>query len=160
MRRTERSAGHAPPDGPRSAGAGQRHVVHVSAREVEACHRSLQEAKGKGRAVYFVTEKGTRVVVPQELSDLLERVMQGAVTGQPLRVEPMPEQLTTTQAAELLGISRPTLMRRIRDGELPATKGGSHHRLATRDVLAARMRAEQRERRAAVEVLQRAQIRF
>lgn len=153
----EHRVDHPVPDGSRSA---PRSVVHVSAREVEACHRSLQQAKGKGRAVYFVTEKGSRVAVPQELSDLLERVMQGAVTGRPLRVEPLPEQLTTTQAAELLGISRPTLMRRIREGELPATKVGSHHRLATRDVIAARMRAEQRERRAAMEVLQRAQVRF
>lgn len=143
-----------------SSTSASRGVVHVSAREVEACHRSLQLARGKGRAMYFVTEKGSRVPVPSELSDLLERVMQGAVTGRPLRVEPLPEQLTTTQAAELLGISRPTLMKRIRDGELPATKVGTHHRLATRDVIAARRRAEQRERKAAVEVLQRAHTRF
>ncbi|MDO5697043.1 MAG: helix-turn-helix domain-containing protein [Dermatophilus congolensis] len=133
----------------------KRAVVHVSAREVEACHRSLQEARGKGRALYFVTERGTRVAVPPEVSDLLERVMLGAVTGKPLRVEPLPEQLTTTQAADLLGISRPTLMKRIREGEFVATKVGTHHRLATRDVIAARIRAEQRERRAAVQVLQR-----
>ncbi len=135
-------------------------VVHVSAREVEVCHRALQEARGKGRAAFFVTERGARVAVPAELADLLEKVMAGAVAGRSIRVEPLPEQLTTTQAAELLGISRPTLMKRIRDGELASVKVGTHHRLATRDVLAARARAEHRERRAAAQVLQRGPVRF
>lgn len=137
-----------------------REIVHVTARDVEAAHRSLQTARGMGRALYFVTERGIRVTIPAELSDLLERVMRGVVSGRPVRVEPLPDQLTTTQAAQLLGISRPTLMKRIRDGEFVATKVGTHHRLSTRDVIAARVRAEQRERRAAARLLNRGQSRF
>ncbi|NMD47806.1 MAG: hypothetical protein GYA85_13720 [Propionibacterium sp.] len=55
--------------------------------------------------------------------------------------------------SNLLGDSRPTLIKRIESGELPSTMVGSHHRLRTNDVLALRrMRLEQR-RSAALELL-------
>ena len=46
--------------------------------------------------------------------------------------------LTTQQAADLLGISRPTVVRLIRDGALPAERVGNRHRLLLDDVLAYR----------------------
>jgi toxin-antitoxin system, antitoxin component, merR family len=45
----------------------------------------------------------------------------------------VPHDLTTTVAAQRIGISRPTLMKAIRSGELPAHKVGSHFRIRTED---------------------------
>ena len=41
--------------------------------------------------------------------------------------------MTTTVAAQRIGVSRPTLMKAIRAGELPAHKVGSHFRIRTED---------------------------
>ena len=41
--------------------------------------------------------------------------------------------MTTTVAAQRIGISRPTLMKAIRSGDLPAHKVGSHFRIRTED---------------------------
>lgn len=47
--------------------------------------------------------------------------------------------LTTQEAADLLGVSRPTVVRLIDEGTLPATEpAGSHRRLRLADVLAYR----------------------
>ena len=46
----------------------------------------------------------------------------------------VPQELTTTVAAKRLGISRPTLMKLIREGKIPAHKVRSHMRLLTTDV--------------------------
>ena len=43
--------------------------------------------------------------------------------------------LRTTAAAEMLGISRPTLLKLVREGELPSHKVGAHHRFLLNDVL-------------------------
>ena len=69
--------------------------------------------------------------------------------GRPVSVTTMPENLTTTAAAGLLGLSRPTLMKFIREGRIPAHKVGSHHRLPSTDVLALREKLH-RERQQAV----------
>ncbi|HUO38419.1 MAG TPA: helix-turn-helix domain-containing protein [Mycobacterium sp.] len=43
--------------------------------------------------------------------------------------------LTTQQAADLLGVSRPTVVRLIKSGELAAERIGNRHRLVLDDVL-------------------------
>jgi excisionase family DNA binding protein len=60
--------------------------------------------------------------------------------------------LTTTAAAELLGISRPTVMRLIEQGQLDHVMVGSHHRIPSPSVLEYKeRRLVSRERVAAVD---------
>lgn len=90
----------------------------------------------------LTTEDGT--TLPRELSQVLELVLDAMAAGRPVSVATMPEHLTTTAAAGLLGVSRPTLMKFIHDGRIPAHRVGSHHRLLSADVLTLRdeLRAE------------------
>lgn len=60
----------------------------------------------------------------------------------------LPRELTTTTAAAVLSISRPTLMTLIKNGTIPAHKAGSHTRLYAEDVLTARAARRARERAA------------
>lgn len=62
-----------------------------------------------------------------------------------MTIHSLPQELTTTMAAKMLDVSRPTLMKLIGEQRLPAHKVGSHTRLSTADVLA--FRNEQREGR-------------
>lgn len=65
-----------------------------------------------------------------------------------LNVEALPAVLTTGQAADLLGVSRPTVVSLIDAGKLPATLAGSHRRVQLSDVLAYRERHETTRRQA------------
>ena len=73
----------------------------------------------------------------QEIGDALSQVMQQVLhalaQGQRIEIQTSPQYLTTTMAARRIGISRPTLMKAIRSGELPAFKVGSHFRIRTGD---------------------------
>jgi len=88
------------------------------------------------------------VAVPEELSNIMARILQIVATGGTVTVGSMPEELTTSTAAEQLGISRPTLMKMIDRGEIPAHKVGSHTRLRTCDVMAFRSERQARRRKA------------
>lgn len=87
---------------------------------------------------------------PPELGRIVQYILDVMAGGGSVTVSAIPEELTTTAAAALLGISRPTLMGLIREGRLPAHKVGSHHRLMSADVLAHRM-AQRSGERAALE---------
>ena len=49
-------------------------------------------------------------------------------------VVPVKEQFTTTEAAQMLGISRPTLMKLIDAGEIDSVKVASHHRIPAPEI--------------------------
>lgn len=54
-------------------------------------------------------------------------------------------EVSPEQAAELLGMSRPTVIQRIRQGELNARMVGAHHRILMSDVLAFLRKEEERK---------------
>lgn len=86
--------------------------------------------------------------MPAELSELLARVVSSVATGATVTIGSTPEELTTSVAARQLGVTRPTLMRMIRTGQIPAHKVGTHHRLKTTDVLEAKRQRLTQQRQA------------
>ena len=71
------------------------------------------------------------------LRDVLEALSQGLA----ITVAPVHTVLTTSQAAQLLGISRPTLVRLLESGEIPFEQPARHRRVRLADVLAYQERA-------------------
>lgn len=73
----------------------------------------------------------------EEMSQELLNAMKAALAiisqGHKAEVVAVPQDLTTTVAAKRIGISRPTLMKLIREGQIPAHKVGSHFRIRTED---------------------------
>ncbi|WP_344757544.1 helix-turn-helix domain-containing protein [Leifsonella bigeumensis] len=99
-----------------------------------------------------VVVNGVRHEVPEALSRLLVHVIERAARGGTMHIRSMPEELTTTVAAELLGVSRPTFMKYIQSGEIRSRIVGTHHRVRSRDVIAFRERRD-KDRVAALENL-------
>ncbi len=54
---------------------------------------------------------GRRIAVPKEIFDALTQVAEAMANGLAVTVCPQTQTLTTQQAAELLGVSRPTVIR-------------------------------------------------
>lgn len=67
------------------------------------------------------------------LSQVIQQVLHALAQGQQIEIRTTPQFLTTTMAARRIGISRPTLMKAIRAGDLPAFEVGTHTRIRTED---------------------------
>lgn len=95
----------------------------------------------------LVGPDGTEIEIPDDLYGILRDVVGALSQGMAISIAPHNTMLTTQEAADLLNISRPTLVRLLVDGEIPHTMRGRHRRVMLRDVLAyqERTRTERRE---------------
>jgi len=93
------------------------------------------QASGRQIEGLSVRINGELLEIPERLSQLLIQVIERSAKGETTVIETLPEELTTTSAARMIGVSRPTLMTLVALGEIPARKVGSHTRLRTADVL-------------------------
>jgi excisionase family DNA binding protein len=110
--------------------------------------RDVRRVLGRGRAK-LVGPRGENVSLPEPLHLLLKDIVKSLASGRSLVLIPEEKQLTTQQAGELLGMSRPYVIRLLDAGEMPYSLVGKHRRIALRDVLAyAKRRAA--DRRAAL----------
>ncbi|MDV6376576.1 helix-turn-helix domain-containing protein [Deinococcus arenicola] len=80
------------------------------------------------------------------LAELLEDLLGQLAAGRAVQVLSLEPEISTQQAAELLGVSRPYLVKLVEAGELPHRKVGPRRRLHLQDVLAYRERLEQTRR--------------
>jgi excisionase family DNA binding protein len=67
--------------------------------------------------------------------------------GWAISIAPHNTMVITQEAADLLDVSRPTLVRLLTDGEIPYTMRGRHRRVMLRDVLDCRDRTPRERRR-------------
>ena len=73
--------------------------------------------------------------VPAELAAALRETVTALAHGEAVTLTPHEALLTTQEAAQVLGVSRPTLVRLLESGALPFTKPGTHRRVRLEDVL-------------------------
>ena len=62
--------------------------------------------------------------------------------GKAVSIVPEHQQLTSQRAANLLGVSRPFMVRLLEEGELPFHMIGSHRRVYLKDLLAYQKRRD------------------
>jgi excisionase family DNA binding protein len=93
-------------------------------------------------------EEHDRVVLTEQVHAILKQVVAALSKGQSISILTRDRDITTQQAAELLGLSRPTVVRLIDTGELPAYVPGTERRkLRLADVLAYREELRRRRNR-------------
>jgi excisionase family DNA binding protein len=83
----------------------------------------------------LVGPDGSQIDIPAELYGVLRDVVAALSEGVAITIAPHNTMLTTQEAADLLNVSRPTLVRLLTAGEIPHTMRGRHRRVLLRDVL-------------------------
>lgn len=83
----------------------------------------------------ITAEDGTVFELPGPVVEALAEILQVCADGDRALVLRSPADLTTEQAAAVLGVSRPTVVRMIESGKLVAHMVGTHRRLRIGDVL-------------------------
>lgn len=100
----------------------------------------------------LVGPDGEQVPLPGPVYEVLVQVVEAMRAGRAITVAPLALRLTTQEAADLLGVSRPTLVKILERGDLPYEQPGRHRRVRLADLLAFRDRRRD-ERHATLDAL-------
>ena len=107
--------------------------IRVPPKQTDPLHL-VETAIGDGQQLSLTTPVGTALLAPEVVAALAD-VLRAFSSGAAVHVTAVPDMLSTSQAAEILRVSRPTVVALIDNGHLPATRLGSHRRLKLADVL-------------------------
>ena len=117
---------------------------------------AVHEAAGRPTPAprYFLAGSGPhdQVELPEEIYLVLRQVVEAMQRGLSVTISPMSRTLTTQQAADLLGVTRVTLVKLLEEKKIPFERIGTHRRVKLSDVLAFRA-ARKAEQYAALEAL-------
>ncbi|HEY4210737.1 MAG TPA: helix-turn-helix domain-containing protein [Steroidobacteraceae bacterium] len=123
--------------------------------------RLMSEAldRSEARTIALVEEKAdgsdaARLEVPPATLRLLSQILALMARQQTFILSPESSELTTKQAAEVLGVSRPFLIRVLESGHIPFRKVGRHRRVLMKDVLAYKKTMQVKSRAAMDELVQ------
>lgn len=107
-----------------------------------------------GSDLYVRGDSGEEAHVPAEVHEVLRRAVEMMKAGQAVVVEPLNLTLTTQEAANFLGISRPSVVKLLNDGLITHEKplAGRHRRIQLTDLIDYRARTR-RERSEALREL-------
>ena len=121
----------------------------VAGEAVRAGSTSIRNKRPTLVEVVSEGDGSTRVTVPVEAFELLMEVLAHLANGHGVTVMPVKAELTTQQAADLLNVSRPFLIKLLDSHELPFRKVGTHRRVLLKDVVTYRQLDDARRKEAA-----------
>ena len=103
---------------------------------------------------YLLGPDGERIELPDSALEALRVIIETMAQGRSITLVPHDKELTSQEAADILHVSRPHLIKLLDRGDLPFHRVGTHRRIRIEDVLAYRGRRDA-EREAALGELAR-----
>lgn len=109
----------------------------------------MLEASERGAAT-LRGPNGEAVILPASAFDALRLVVRWMAEGRTINLVPSGSTISTQQAADMLGVSRPHVVRLLDKGEMMFDQPGVHRRIPVEEVIAYRER-RRTERRAGLQ---------
>ncbi|WP_339869763.1 excisionase family DNA-binding protein [uncultured Algoriphagus sp.] len=105
----------------------------AAARTSAATLKEITNASRAKAIVQFEVE-GKIVSLPKRILKLVEKALGAVASGKSVVLSSLSNELTTQEAADLLRVSRPHLIKLLDTGKIPHKMAGSHRRILLDDV--------------------------
>lgn len=101
-----------------------------------------------------IEETKDKIKLPLKALMLLADILEAIRQGKPISIIPHATEMTTQAAAELLGCSRPHLVKLLEEGKIPFTKVGRHRRVKFEDVIAYKRQMKAKQEKLITKIIQ------
>lgn len=107
--------------------------------------------------IFDKEDKPHTLVLPTSALRLLVDILGELAIGNAVKVVPVHAELTSQEAADLLNVSRPHLVKMLEEGAIPFTKTGRHRRIRFSDLMAFKQQRDEESQEAMEALAQQAQ---
>lgn len=100
-----------------------------------------------------IEETKDKIVMPIRALKLLSDVLKSMSEGKLISIVPVATEVTTQKAAEILGCSRPHLVKLLEEGKIEYTKIGKHRRIMFEDILNYKNKMKEQQKKNIIEIM-------
>lgn len=118
----------------------------------DALAATLKQLKDENPEIE-IEETKELIKVPLNALKLLAQVLKAMSEGNPISIVPVAAEMTTQAAADIIGCSRPHLVKLLEEGVIPFSKVGRHRRVRIEDVVAYKKQMKEKQRQALIEMM-------
>ena len=95
-----------------------------------------------------------KIKIPLKALKLLGNILKAMSQGKPISIVPIAAEVTTQKAAEMLGCSRPHLVKLLEEGKIEYTKVGRHRRIKIEDVFKYKEQMKKDQKKHLIDMMQ------
>jgi len=110
-------------------------IAFDSLKRFQVVSHTVKSIRNNGVKIK-IQETGAFITIPKKAFALLSTILKNMAEGKSISIIPSDSEISTQQAADMLNISRPHLVKLLESGEIPFKKTGSHRRVLLQDIVA------------------------
>jgi len=109
----------------------------IALSSIEKLSKSEEKATKNKSNVIKLKIQGMEglITIPLKALKLLTTILTNMADGKSIALMPTDAEISTQQAAEILNVSRPHVIKLLEKGDIPYKKVGSHRRILLQDIL-------------------------
>lgn len=100
-----------------------------------------------------IEETSEKIKIPLSALKLLGDILKAMGQGKLISLVPVATEMTTQAAAEILGCSRPHLVKLLEDGKIEFTKVGKHRRIKFDDIKKYKMEMKEQQKQNIIDIM-------
>lgn len=125
-------------------------IAKISSQILDSCSVTNETCELK------VNEEQT-ITIPSSILPQLRDILNHIAQGNNIKIVPIKQELTTTEAASILNVSRPYLVELLESGKIPFRKVGVRRRILYQDVITYKEKVNAQRRKTLAELTAQAQ---
>lgn len=100
-----------------------------------------------------IEETSDKIKIPLSALKLLGDILKLMGEGKLISIVPIAAEMTTQAAAEILGCSRPHLVKLLEDGKIAFTKVGKHRRIKFEDIMKYKLQMKDQQKQNIIDIM-------
>ncbi|HEX5150057.1 MAG TPA: excisionase family DNA-binding protein [Parafilimonas sp.] len=100
-----------------------------------------------------IEETNNKIKIPLKALKLLSDILKAMSQGKLISMVPIAAEVTTQKASEILGCSRPHVVKLLERGEINYTKVGKHRRIKYEDILGYKNKMKEQQKKRIIDIM-------